>query len=147
MEVKQKIYARQAPYSQTTVTVKQSMQQINQLLKRYGLPYCEWKRDNANNTMLLQFPISNQFYVSMRPPRIYKSVKHNGTSRDVINHPQCMRHLYWQIKAILESEKFGLTRIRAFMSHIALPNRPDTTLGDVLEPQLAHLDQLQLDGS
>lgn len=140
-----KLGLKDYPYKGTDVTIEQSRNGIDQLLRKYSISAMQWTTIWEENRIELKFPIDVEVegvkkgvMVSLKPPLFYSKHRSYDPRKGYItvNAPDLkasMRALFFYIKAMLEAQAYGLAKIEdVFMSHImvSLEQGKEITLGD-----------------
>lgn len=154
-----KVYAEDAPYRNTKVSVEKSKNEIDNVLRKYGVNKIAWDFDPEHDNVELHFQFEEMLedvtvmpVVSIRPPEIWKKVRvySKRDSRYIktqtVYWPQSMRCLYWYIKSHLEMTKLGYTKSAEFLPHVALhlPDGTEKKVGEILLPRLNKMNQVAL---
>lgn len=132
---------RQVPeaYRNTSVPAHRSRDEIERLLLRYGASGVAWQSVRTPD----QAAVAVRF---RRADRVYRFQVNLGA--DDRDERQRMRALYWGLKAMLEQAEFGiLTFEDVFLaySELALPDGSTTTVGEVIQGQLARQEMPSLE--
>ena len=152
-----KIVSQMAPYKGTKVSVDKTKNEIDNILRKYGVKKIAWDFDPEHDDVGVHFQFEEQIdgktvmpVISLKPPEIWKRVrvyskKHSKyLTTETIYWPQAMRCLFWYIKSHLEMTKLGYTKSQEFLPHVALhlPDGTEMKLGDVILPRLHKVNQI-----
>jgi len=154
-----KILSKDAPYSGTDTPIEKSKDDIDRILRKYGVTKIAWVFDPEKDNIELHFQIEEDIQgsqvapvIKLRPPEIWKVVR-GYSKRDqrmvngqVIYWPQAMRCLFWYIKSHLEMTRLGYSKSMEFLPHISLqlPDGRETEIQDIIIPRLKRLDLVAL---
>jgi len=135
---------KRIPYSDTSVTIGRSIEQVRELLFKYGAEGVNFNED-MNGSFNITF-FYNKMVVSLRfnINGYISAIKNNQPRRrqrmtdeaNKIKAAKIMyRHAFGYLKTTLEAVDFGLLSFEsAFMSHFQAPS--GMTLGEILVPKL-----------
>lgn len=155
-EVK-RVFSKDAPYSGTQIPVEKSKDEIDRVLRKYGVTKIAWTFDPEHDDIEVHFQFEEDIegktvtpVVALRPPEIWKSV-HGYSKReqrivkgDVVYWPQAMRCLFWYIKTHMEMTKLGYSKTQEFLPHVAaqLKDGTEVKIGDILIPRIGDVAQI-----
>lgn len=154
-----KIYSKDAPYKGTKIAVEKTKENIDRMLRKYGVKKIGWDFDPEHDDIELTFQFEEEIdgepvmpVIRIRPPEIWKTVrgysrKHQRSVKgDILYWPQGMRCLFWYIKSHLEMTRLGYSKTQEFLPHISLrlPDGRETQLGKIIIPRINRLDKLAL---
>ena len=144
------IKPKKAPYASTVKDPDSSIADINRMLRTYGIDNYQWTTLWNENRVELRFAIElevgRKIGILVRPPpftskhRTWNAKKGRNEIVEAPNWPQCMRLLFWWLKAKVEAVAYGLREVEEeFLSDVIvkLPTGEETTVGEAMRPALA----------
>ncbi len=142
--------AKGIPYAGTEVAPEKTQAEIQKMLYAFGAIGVQWTDIPPN--MELKFVFSDEkgrpFTIRVRPAMLTvrkKSEGRRGSVQTQVDKAASLRLLYWWLKSKLEAISYGLVTFEEeFLANIAgkLPSGVEVTIGDLLIPKLAALDNM-----
>lgn len=128
---------RDMPYYKTSVSAERTKAQIEKLLEKHGINNHQWTKFENKETLKFQINtiaqgIKVRKMVMIEIPEI-KARKWNNRFYSIVEVPrsQKMRIVYYSLKSILETTKYGIFKFEDLLLAYVLTQLPDGSIKQV----------------